>query len=139
LNDPYQSPKTNPSRGHQRSEKKPVNDSIKKSKVIVFCFFSAIFYKVPYDTIPTFSELFVGFGAELPLISHLFISARNIFPFMMLISFVPLILLIVFIKKPHLSRLLYRLSLINFICSIILLPMTILALYLPIFYMGGKI
>jgi hypothetical protein len=84
--------------------------------------------------IPEFQELFTGFGAELPLFTRLILSIHEYFYLLALPGFIGNLLIYNF--KHTIGWWLVGFSAIM---GIVMIPLTTIAMYLPIFEMGSVV
>lgn len=81
--------------------------------------------------VPQFEELFEGFGAELPAFTQFIVSAHNQFYLLALPGFIGNLLI-----HSTKNRLGWWLVGFSGVMGILLIPLTIIAMYLPVFEMG---
>ena len=81
--------------------------------------------------VPEFIELFEGFGSELPAFTQLVIDIHNHFYLFAIPGFVGNILI-----HNHKLRAGWILVIFSGAMGILLIPLTVIAMYLPIFAMG---
>ena len=90
----------------------------------------AVFILLSY-VIPQFEELFEGFGAELPAMTRFMIAVHNHYYLLAIPGIVGNIL--IYMKKQTAG---WVLTIFSGAMGIILIPFTVIAMYLPIFQMS---
>jgi len=87
-----------------------------------------------------FQDLFRGFGAELPALTHFFLVSYPYYGALILIGLVPCLSLVWNRSRPIAeSNRLFMLVIVSFGISFILLSLSVAAAYLPIFELGAVV
>ena len=97
-------------------------------------FAALIIFVLLHYVVPEFEELFEGFGAELPFFTRLVLNVHEYFYLLTIPAFVGNIL--IYNMKNQLG---WWLVGITGVMGILLIPLTIIAMYLPIFQMGNVV
>ena len=82
--------------------------------------------------VPSFGETFDSFGTDLPLITNLVVSAKDVYPWMAVVG-----IIVAVSKIPIRLKSVFILSCVVSGFLMLLLPIAMLALYLPVFTMGN--
>lgn len=91
-------------------------------------------------TVPSFAEVFKGFGAELPKFTAFFLSYYSVFICLSLLGVIPTGLL--FINRdiePQRRTILFSTVIISFCISCVMQVLLIYSMYLPIMTMGETV
>jgi hypothetical protein len=101
---------------------------------------SAIIYMAIFVSGQGFRDLFQGFGADLPALTHYFLIAYQYFGLLIMIGLIPCVLLLWNRNCPVVqSNRLFTIVVASFALSMFLLSVSVIAAYLPIFKLGAVV
>jgi type II secretory pathway component PulF len=84
--------------------------------------------------VPEFEELFEGFGAELPVFTQLILNVHNQFYLLALPGVIGNLLI-----QSFKNRIGWWLVGFTAVMGVLLIPLTVIAMYLPVFEMGNVV
>ena len=101
---------------------------------------SLLIYSAPYNMVPSFEELWEGFGAELPFLTLLMLKTYKFYALLAFIGIIPCVILFLnrFTYRKKQSKL-FIIVLLNLFISFSLFAFVIIACYLPIFALGSVV
>jgi len=107
---------------------------------VVLTVLSAVIYLAIFFSGAEFKEIFQNFGAELPLLTRLFLVSYQYFGVLILIGLVPCVLLLRNRKRTvvHSNRL-FMLVFASFGISLLVLSASVIAAYMPVFELGAPV
>lgn len=127
----YESPKSDVSTGRQTTL------SIKRRLLwTVAILFTAILYRGINKIAPQFAETFTSFGAQLPLITRLFVKAYPVFYWFGIISLLPMIFWLVSLFGDKCALKVIKIAKYNLCLAVLCFVLFMVAIYYPIFTMG---
>jgi type II secretory pathway component PulF len=88
---------------------------------------------IPLRVVPEFSEVFRAFGADLPLITRVFVHHAWVF------WLIPAAVLLAWFAWPNPRHRALAAALIGTVGLLLMVPTTVLAMYLPIFRLGAAV
>ena len=106
----------------------------------VMALLSAVIYGIMFIATPSFTNLFAGFGADLPALTRLFLAGGPWFLALGILGFAPFVLFALNRRSDRKTRTLFvSLSVGSFLLSLLVFTLWIVATYLPIWRMGAVI
>lgn len=137
MSHPYESPKSDIVTDADAAKNSPKIVGVLGCLVVNLV--SAACYKIPHSIGPDFSDLYEGFGVEHHSLTSMMLKVFVIFPVFSVISLCLILIIPKLYGEAKTRRKIYRVCIFNLILSILLLALSVFALYLPIFTLGSVV
>jgi len=135
MNSPYQAP--------QSEIKSTTIGQLKANAHFISIAYTAVISILTFiaiASVPNFSDLFVGFGSELPKLTQIVVEHHKLYLIFFLISLLLTIALLVKgIFQEQRRKQFFLVATINFVMALLAAGAIIISLYLPIFYLGNVV
>lgn len=107
--------------------------------LIFACLLAAFLYKAPSVLADTFSELFEGFGADLPALTAFMLPRFKYFKILSVISILLMFFIPIMHGKSEWRKRVFRMVIINLILSFIFFVVAIISVYLAILTLNSVV